>query len=309
MKHNRKVNVLLIIMFLCGVMIFLLPIFGQIQEVKEDDQEYAAMVEQFKPTHATEPVPLETDRDLVETTPTPVPTAMPDLLPDVLEVSPDPTGIPVSATEKPSAIPTDSPAATDVPRKPVTTQEPFDLEGCVAQNRDFVAWITIPGTPVNYPVVRSNNAEYYLHHLFNGKESKLGCLFSTKTSDYEAPSKNIAIYGHHLSASTAMFSSLMEYKDTGYWSKHSRITLETLYGTRSYRIFAVLNMKVSDWDPATASFVSDEEFMRFVERARKKALYDTDITVNADDNILTLITCDRSYGGASGRLIVMAVQE
>ena len=68
-------------------------------------------------------------------------------------------------------------------------------------------------------------------------------------------------------------------------------------------------MKVSDWDAATASFSSDESFLRFVNRAVKKSLVDTGVQVTAEDNILTLITCDRSYGGASGRLIVMAVQE
>ena len=40
---------------------------------------------------------------------------------------------------------------------------------------------------------------------------------------------------------------------------------------------------------------------------RMSAILETLVT--AEDNILTLITCDRSYGGASGRLIVMAVQE
>ena len=46
-------------------------------------------------------------------------------------------------------------------------------------------------------------------HLFTGKKSKLGCLFSLKSSDYRMPSQNIAIYGHHLSHSNAMFSSLI----------------------------------------------------------------------------------------------------
>lgn len=68
-------------------------------------------------------------------------------------------------------------------------------------------------------------------------------------------------------------------------------------------------MKVSDWDAATARFASDEDFLSFVDRAKSKALYDTGVEVTAIANILTLITCDRSHGGASGRLIVMAVQE
>ena len=184
-----------------------------------------------------------------------------------------------------------------------------DLAACSAQNRDFVAWLTIPGTVIDYPVVRSDNTAYYLHHLFSGKESKLGCLFSLTSSDYETPGRNIAIYGHHLSNSNAMFSTLMDYKQAGYCADHSQIRLDTLYGTRTYRIFAVVNMKVSDWDAATARFSSDEDFLSFVSRAKHKALYDTGVAVKSTDNILTLITCDRSHGGASGRLIVMAVQE
>ena len=69
------------------------------------------------------------------------------------------------------------------------------------------------------------------------------------------------------------------------------------------------SLKVSDWDPATASFPSSKAFLQFVSRAKNKALYETGIDVHEDDHILTLITCDRSYGGVSGRLVVMAVQE
>jgi len=222
------------------------------------------------------------------------------------------------STSKPSPVPTEavakeehSPAPTKTPSKPTTApmQTGIDLEACLSQNKDFVAWLTIPGTKINYPVVRSDNTEYYLHHLFSGKESKLGCLFSLKSSDYKAPSKNIAIYGHHISNSDAMFSTLMDYKSSSYYAAHSQIRVESLYGVRNYRIFAVLNMNVSEWDAATASFSSNDSFLRFVRRAIQESMYDTGVQVSAEDSILTLITCDRSYGGASGRLIVMAVQE
>ena len=192
------------------------------------------------------------------------------------------------------------------------TQAPssgIDLEACLAQNSDFVAWLTIPGTKIDYPVVRSDRTGYYLHHLFSGKESKLGCLFSLTSSDYRTPSRNIAIYGHHLSQSNAMFTTLLRYKDASYCASHSQVHLETLYGVRDYSVFAVVSMNINDWDTATASFSSDTAFMAFVNRARQEALYETGVSVTAEDHILTLITCDRSYGGADGRLIVMAVQE
>ena len=89
-----------------------------------------------------------------------------------------------------------------------------------------------------------------------------------------------------------MFSTLMDYKDASYCAAHSLIRVNSLYGARTYRVFAVLNMKVSDWDAATASFSSDESFMRFINRAVKKSMIDTGVQVTAEDNILTLITCD-----------------
>ena len=215
------------------------------------------------------------------------------------------------ATEEPEADITPDPSPEKPPR---ATKEP-DIDSRTAfekqqdQNKDFIAWITIPGTPVDYPVVQSNNSDYYLSHPFTGSKSKLGCLFSLKNANYRLPGRNIAIYGHHLSASDAMFSSLLNYKKPSYYDAHPTIHLHSLYHDSTYRIFAVLNMNISDWDPATASFSSDSAFLKFVNRAQKKAMYDTGISVKAEDRILTLITCDRDYGGVSGRFIVMAVLE
>lgn len=264
---------------------------------------------------ATEPVTDQpaTELPVTEQPTTPLPSETPEKASTrEPESEQEATTVPaVTAASTPAtAVPENKPTPTSAPVKP--TEQPqasVDLAACLAQNRDFVAWITIPGTKIDYPVVRSDNTEYYLHHLFTGKESKLGSLFSLKSSDYQTPSKNIAIYGHHLSQSDAMFSTLLKYKDASYCASHSMIQLDTLYGYREYRIFAVVNMNVSDWDAATASFSSSESFMRFVNRAQRNALYDTGVQVSEDDHILTLITCDRSYGGVIGRLIVMAVQQ
>lgn len=274
-----------------------------------------------------EQAPTDKPSEALETTEMPAElpaTPEPEIAPQTEAPIPEQTE-PAVATAIPmdnpivTIMPTQQPTATDAPtKKPpsMPTVQPtsapqagIDLKACLAQNNDFVAWINIPGTKINYPVVRSDNTDYYLHHLFSGKESKLGCLFSLKSSDYVTPSRNIAIYGHHLSQSDAMFSTLMDYKDSAWYKTHSLIRLETLYGSREYRIFAALNIHVSDWDAATASFSSDKAFLRFVNRAKEKAFYDTGVDVTADDSILTLITCDRSYGGASGRLLVMAVQQ
>ena len=342
-KSSRRQFFILALMFLTGFLVFILPIISELTSYRADEEEYKEIALEIRPPIPTPipPPPLRTAGPISEENTQPPhsaenadvtrPTAPPDndrsseSLPELQPAKEEEsdshaetptTGKPALRSPRPTATShkPDPTSATAAPTSNVAppTPEPqpaIDVSACLAENKDFVAWITIPGTRIDYPVVRSDNTAYYLKHLFSGKESKLGSLFSLKSSDYKKPSKNIAIYGHHLSNSDAMFSTLLNYKKKSYYAGHSMIQLDTLYGSRTYRIFAVVDMLVSEWDAATASFSGSDAFMRFVNRAKDAALYDTGVQVNESDHILTLITCDRSYGGASGRLLVMAVEE
>ena len=210
-----------------------------------------------------------------------------------------------SATQEPLELP-----KTDESPPEIDIGTGADLAACLAQNGDFIAWIKIPGTNVDYPVVWTDDAEHYLHHTFTGKQGTAGTLFSLMKTDYSIPSRNIAIYGHHLkSTGEKMFTSLMRYKDADFYAGHETVLLDTLYESGSYRIFAVLNFRSGEWDASQADFESDAAFLEFIRYARRNALYDTGVTVGAENSILTLITCDRSYGGKAGRLAVVAVLE
>lgn len=300
-------SILLLAMFLCGAAAFVLPLALELAAYRADENAYSAIAEMS--IHAPSPSPMPI-------MPLPAPTggtengAEPSSLPGTESYPLADMATDAWTSSSPSSdAPNHQQTASPSPDAQAVFDSGIDLEACLAQNKNFVAWLSIPGTVISYPVVRSDDSAYYLGHLFNGKKSKLGCLFSLKSSDYRQPSQNIAIYGHHLSHSDAMFSTLIDYKQEAYYAEHGVITLDSIYGRRSYRIFAVLNMKVSDWDPAAVSFGSGKAFLQFVNRAKRKALFNTGVEVKENDHILTLITCDRSYSGASGRLIVMAVQE
>lgn len=128
-------------------------------------------------------------------------------------------------------------------------------------------------------------------------------------TDYSIPSRNIAIYGHHLkSTGEKMFTSLMRYKNPDFYEDNKTVMLDSLYRHREYTIFAVVNTKAGDWEPSRTTFSGDAAFMAFVNRANSESLYDTGVEVGADDHILTLITCDRSYAGKEGRLVILAVE-
>lgn len=77
-------------------------------------------------------------------------------------------------------------------------------------------------------VVQGKNIHFRTIAKIGGKRSS-----KIQASDYQTLSKNIAIYGHHLSKSTAMFSTLMNYKREDYWRSHQTIQLDTIYGKRT----------------------------------------------------------------------------
>lgn len=192
-----------------------------------------------------------------------------------------------------------------------STLSGVNLAKLQSQNPEFIAWLQIPGTSVSYPVVQTSDTAFYLTHNFKRQKAKAGTLLSLPSTDYRTPGKNIVIYGHHLShRPNAMFSPLLNYKQEGYGRKHSKVLLDSIFRSNTYRVFAVVNWDIDgDWMPMQTSFSSTEEFTAFVQKAQHRSLYDTGVSVPENAELLTLITCDRSFGGMNGRLAVMAVKE
>lgn len=81
------------------------------------------------------------------------------------------------------------------------------------QNPDFIGWLQIEGSPINYPVMQSlARPDYYLTHGFDGKKNRYGVPYVAESCDLEADCPNIIIYGHHMKDGS-MFAGLMEYVD------------------------------------------------------------------------------------------------
>ena len=283
MKRNKRrrkcpfspLTILAALLLIGGMLAVVLPVLQWDAEVSAEAGEYEQLREQNRQAEARETVEEETLNQHI-----------------VPPISLAEEGLPVQQSES-----------------AVGEQAMVDLSAYLAQNPDFIAWLRIPGTNVDYPVVQTVDPDYYLNHTFSGKQSVVGTLFSLADADYQAPGRNIAIYGHHLrSSGEKMFTSLMRYKNPDFYEDNKTVMLDSLYRHREYTIFAVMNMKVGDWEPSRTTFSGDAAFMAFVNRAKSESLYDTGVEVGADDHILTLITCDRSYAGKEGRLVILAVE-
>ena len=286
MKNNKKqgrcpfspLTLLAALLLIGGMLAIILPVLKWDAEVSAEAGEYEQLREQQQQAEARETAEEETPNQ---------------------HAAP-----PVSLAEEGSTVRQFENAVGEQ-----AAQVTVHLSACLAQNHDFVAWLRIPGTNVDYPVVQTDDPDDYLNHTFSGKQSVVGTLFSLADADYKAPGRNIAVYGHHLrSSGEKMFTSLMRCKNPDFYEDNQTIVLDSLYRHSEYTIFAVVNMKTGDWEPSRTTFSGDAAFMAFVNRANSESLYDTGVEVGEDDSILTLITCDRSYAGKEGRLVILAVE-
>lgn len=110
----------------------------------------------------------------------------------------------------------------------------------------------------------------------------------------------------------SMFADLAKYRSKNFWQAHKTVRFDTSAGGSAYEIFAVIHMTVQA-DAADAfpfyRFVdaaSPEEFADYVSACKARALYDTGISAQYGDKLLTLSTCDNITD--NGRLLVIAKQ-
>lgn len=198
-------------------------------------------------------------------------------------------------------------AAAETTVESTSTPVVSGLKALHEQNSDCIAWITIDGTVIDYPVMyRPNDKDYYLHRDFYGKQSSRGTLYISEICDIDK-SDNVIIYGHNMD-SGAMFAALINYKDELFYENHSYITLETLMGVRTYEVICALAVPVytgNDFRYYDFSYASSAAvFDKYVSSCKARAFYDTGVTAQYGDRLLTLSTCE--YSQKNGRMLVIA---
>lgn len=178
------------------------------------------------------------------------------------------------------------------------------------QNSDMVGWITVADTKINYPVMQSvDNPNFYLKHGFDKSYSDYGCPYVGENCDVNKPSDNLIIYGHHMKNGT-MFSDLEKFKSREFWEGHKTFCFDTLTEKQTYEIIAVFKSVVYTGSADEFRYYqftdadTTEQFERFIQRVKDKALYDTGVAAEYGDKLITLSTCE--YSATNGRLVVVA---
>ncbi len=167
-------------------------------------------------------------------------------------------------------------------------------------NPDYLLWISIPGTSVNYPVVRSQSPGYYLNHTFLGTENPSGSLFIHQDAP-ELGDGNFVVFGHNMKDGT-MFADLKKYKNQEFYKSQPIIQIHDKGRWYQAEIYSVQITNEHNLDCYETGFISLREKENFVLSMKEKSIYPTSYLPAPSDALITLSTC---YGSAE-RMIVQA---
>ncbi len=190
------------------------------------------------------------------------------------------------------------------------TEKMLQLEELKKENNDIVAWLEIPNTKINYPVLQTSDNEYYMKHNYKKEKSGDGSIFLDKDYNWDTPSSNLLIYGHN-NKNGNMFQDLLKYEDENYYKEHPIIQFTTVDEDCTYEIIAVFKSRVyykSEQNVFRYYYFinaeNEEEYNNYVEESKKASLYDTGKTAEYGDQLLTLSTCE--YSQEDGRFVIVA---
>ena len=178
-----------------------------------------------------------------------------------------------------------------------------------AENPDLFGWVQIDGTKLDYPVMHTpDDPEFYLQRAFDRSASGSGVPFLDGSCTEGGG--NYLIYGHNMRSGT-MFATLLSYAQPDFYEAHPVIRFDTLFEEGTYEIMAAFYSNVYDSNDQNVfryyqytDLRNPDRFQEYVSQAAAAALYDTGVTAQYGDQLLTLTTC--SYHTDNGRFVVVA---
>lgn len=177
------------------------------------------------------------------------------------------------------------------------------------KNKKLIGWLKIDDTNIDFPVMQTSDNEYYLNHNLNQEYDRNGTIFMDKDCDVLKPSTNYIIYGHHMK-SGKMFGKLDKYQDQKYCEEHKYIQFDTIYEKGTYEVMYVFRSRVYSEEEIVFKYYQfidadgEQQFDSYMEEMASMSLFDTGVTAEYGDQLLTLSTCD--YQEKNGRFVVVA---
>lgn len=161
-------------------------------------------------------------------------------------------------------------------------------------NKDIYAWIYIPDTQIDYPVLQHPTDNlYYLNYNLDGSKGYPGCIYTENYNVKDFLDPNTVIYGHNMKNGT-MFAGLHRFEDSEYFEEHPYIYIYTEDRLHVYEIFAAYesgNEHILYNNDFESNYVYQKYLSEIFDNRTMNGNIKTDMEVTTEDHILTLSTC------------------
>ncbi len=182
-----------------------------------------------------------------------------------------------------------------------------DFDTLLSINPEFVGWLKINNTNVNYPVVKHEDNNYYLKHNFYNKVNNAGWVFMDYRNEIDNMDQNTIIYGHSNTINDTMFGSLYKVLNKSWYTNKNNqiIKFNSLYSSMQFQIFAIYVTNPEYYYIWTNFYNNEDRFNEFISEVKQKSIYDFNTDVSINDKILTISTC---YNHGKERIAIHAKQ-
>lgn len=192
--------------------------------------------------------------------------------------------------------------AVEQVKVPTTFNKEVSFQNLHNENNDYLFWLYIPKTKIDYPVMMSKDNKDYLHSSFYKEKLYAGTLFIDALSSKRENQDNLIVYGHNMKDGS-MFGTLKKWRDGKYFHEHKFIEIYTETEKRVYLIFAVreVSSNMSLLHYKLDGFTNEE----YIQDARNNNIHFREFEDQYKNNqIMTLSTC---MSNDAKRLIINSI--
>lgn len=172
-------------------------------------------------------------------------------------------------------------------------------------NPDIIAWITVPGTEIDYPVLQCSTWNEYLHKDYKGEYSYPGSIFIQPGVSFSA--RHVVVYGHNM-ASRAMFGSLHDYESKEFGREHPDVYIYEQGRTTHGRIYSTYDCEDAS-ETYQTEFQTGEEWTAWLTMTVEENYYGMGVVPVKEDRVVTLSTCSTGRSENSRYTVHGVVQE
>ncbi len=176
-------------------------------------------------------------------------------------------------------------------------------------NEDIYAWIYVPGTSVDYPILQHpTDDSYYLNYNIDGTYGRPGCIYTESRNSKDFTDFNTVIYGHNMKDGT-MFRTLHNFEDSEVFDEYQYIYIYTeddifvyqIFRAYKYEKYHLLKKFDTSYEGGIQRYIEVMQTYRSLVSNSNDELLES---LTTEDKIVTLSTC---CGDSNYRYLVQGV--